>query len=222
MGTTIHPTIEISKETGGQKLLLNAGIIASLYYVVINIFVGLQYDGYSFASQTVSELSAIDAPTRMLWMILVAVYTLFMIAFGWGVMQAAQNKKPLRRAGVLIILSSIIGLAWPPMHQREVLAVGGGSLTDTLHIVFTFITVVLMMMIIIFSLTALGKGFRIYSIVSIVILIGMGILTSLQAPEMESGLATPTIGIWERINIGAFMLWVIVFAKSLKVESQYP
>jgi hypothetical protein len=34
----------------------------------------------------------------------------------------------------------------------------------------------------------------------------------MEAPGMGKGLPTPGIGIWERINIGAFMLWIIVFA----------
>ena len=47
--------------------LLLCGIFSSLIYAGMNILCGMRYDGYSFTSQTVSELSAIDAPTRPLW-----------------------------------------------------------------------------------------------------------------------------------------------------------
>ena len=38
----------------------------------MNVFVAMQWEDYSSFSQTVSELSAIDAPTRPLWVILLA------------------------------------------------------------------------------------------------------------------------------------------------------
>ena len=47
-----------------QKILLMCGIVSSLLYVAMNIFVAMQWDAYSSVSQTVSELSAIGAPTR--------------------------------------------------------------------------------------------------------------------------------------------------------------
>ena len=42
----------------------------------MNVFVAMQWENYSSVSQTVSELSAIDAPTRPLWVPLGIVYTL--------------------------------------------------------------------------------------------------------------------------------------------------
>ena len=51
-----------------RKLLLIYGILSSLLYVAINILVPMAWDGYNAVSQTVSELSAIDAPTRPLWL----------------------------------------------------------------------------------------------------------------------------------------------------------
>jgi len=53
------------------------------------VFVAMRWEGYSSASQTVSELSAIGAPTRSLWVPLGAVYTLLVTAFGWGVLVSA-------------------------------------------------------------------------------------------------------------------------------------
>ena len=79
-----------------QRFLLICGILSSLLYIAINIFVPLQFEGYSSASQTVSELSAIGAPTRALWLPLGLVYTLLFTAFGFGVrMSARQNRRLL-------------------------------------------------------------------------------------------------------------------------------
>ena len=195
-----------------QKFLLICGIISSIWYFVINIIVPLQYEGYNIASQTVSELSAIDAPTRTLWIILCVFYTLLMIAFGCGIWLSADSSKKLRFVAMVIIFDAVFGSFWPPMHQREVIAAGGGTLTDTLHIVWTIVHLALMLLMIGFGAAALGKGFRIYSAATIIVFLVFGILTSMESWGMEANKPTPYIGIWERVNMGAYMLWVVVFA----------
>ena len=195
-----------------QKFLLICGIISSAWYFVINIIVPLQYEGYNIASQTVSELSAIDAPTRTLWIILCVFYTLLMIAFGCGIWLSADSSKKLRFVAMVIIFDAVFGSFWPPMHQREVIAAGGGTLTDTLHIVWTIVHLALMLLMIGFGAAALGKGFRIYSAATIIVFLVFGILTSMESPGIEANKPTPYIGIWERVNMGAYMLWVVVFA----------
>lgn len=192
--------------------LFKCGILSSLLYIAMNVFIPMSYPGYSSFSQTVSELSAIDSPTRTAWMVLVIVYSLLVIAFGYGVWLSAQDNRRLRIAGGLLVVYVLIGLAWPPMHQREVLAAGGGSLTDTLHIVFTMVTVPLMLLVMGFGAAAFGKQFRLYTIVTILLVIFFGILTGLQSAQMEANLPTPWMGVWERISIAAYMVWVVVFA----------
>ena len=63
--------------------------------------------------------------------------------------------------------------------------------------------------------TAFGKRFRLYSIASIVVLLAFGVLTFLEAPRLQANLPTPWIGLWERINIGVFLLWIVVLAIAL-------
>ena len=198
-----------------RKVLLVSGIVSSLLYVAMNVFVAMQYEGYSSVSQTVSELSAIGAPTRTLWVLLGTGYTLLVAAFGWGVWRSAVRNRPLRIVGGLIFISGVIGLFWPPMHQREALAAGGGTLTDTMHIVFTMVTVLLMMLAIGFGAAAFGKRFRLYSIATMVILVAFGALTGLDGARVQANLPTPWVGVWERINIGVFLLWVVVLATTL-------
>src|SRR5579862_2852664 len=110
-----------------RKNLLVCGVLSSLLYVAMIVFVPMQWEGYRSASQTVSELSAIGAPTRPLWVPLGIAYTFLVAAFGWGVRASARGNRPLRVAGGLLVAYGVIGLAWPPMHLREVLAMGGGT-----------------------------------------------------------------------------------------------
>jgi Protein of unknown function (DUF998) len=183
----------------------------------MNVFVAMQWEGYSSASQTVSELSAIGAPTRSLWVLLAAFYTLLVTAFGCGIWKSAGRSRALRIVGVLIATYGALGLAWPfaPMHLREVLAAGGSTLSDTMHLLLGSVTAVLMMLAIAFGAAAFGNRFRLYSIASLVILVVFGALTFRDAPKVGANLPTPLIGVWERINIGVFLLWVVVLALAL-------
>jgi hypothetical protein len=195
-----------------QRFLLFCGVLASLLYIAINIFIPPLYEGYNWMTQTVSELSAVNAPTRALWVPLGITYTLLVAAFGWGVFKSAGQERSLRIAGILLFLHGIVGLTWSPMHQREMLAAGGGTFTDTWHIVMSVITVSLMFLTIGFGAAAFNKGFRFYSVATILVFIVFGVLTFAEAPNVDKNLPTPFIGLWERINIAAFMVWLFVFS----------
>ena len=198
--------------------LLVCGVFASLLYVAMNITCAMQYPGYSSASQTVSELSAIDAPTRPLWVILAIVYSVASIGFGLGLWQSGALNRKLQVAGTLVVINSIIGLFWPPMHQREVLAAGGGTRTDSLHIIFSVVAVALMTCAMGFSAAAFRNWFRTFAVAMLGIVILFGLLTAMDAPQMEANLPTPWIGVWERISIGAYLLWAAVLALIVLVQ----
>jgi uncharacterized protein DUF998 len=200
-----------------RRILLVCGILSSALYVAMTIFVAMQWEGYSSASQTISELSAIGAPTRSLWVPPGAFYTVLVTAFGWGVWKSAARIRALRMVGALIVAYGALGLLWPfaPMHSRDVLAAGGSTLSDTMHIVLASMTVLLMLLAIGFGAAAFGNGYRIYSISSLVILVTFGTLTFLDAPRVEANLPTPWLGVWQRINLGVFLLWVVVLSIAL-------
>ena len=198
-----------------RKTLLVCGVASSLLYALM--IWGIRYEGYSPISQVPSELTAIGAPTQALWARLGWIYTVLITAFGIGVWRSAGRNRALQVVGGLILAHASLGLLWPfaPMHQREVLAAGGGTPSDTLHQILAAVTVFLMFLAIGFGATAFGKRFRLYSIVTIVVLLTFGGLTFLEAPRLQADLPTPWIGLWERINISVFLLWVVSLAVAL-------
>ena len=200
-----------------RKTLLACGALSSILYVAMVVVIGAQSNGYDWMSQTISELSAIDAPTRRPWVIAGALYTVLILAFGWGVHLSAGSTTNLRRSGDAIVAYGSLGLLWPlaPMHLREVLAAGGGTASDTMHLVLASVTVSLMLVAMLLVTTAFDRRFRWFSAASLVILCVFGALTFLDAPALSKNLPTPWLGLWERINIGVFLLWVVVLAMKL-------
>lgn len=168
------------------------------------------WPAYSSFSYTISELSAVDAPTRPLWVPLGLLYALLVAAFGVGVLQAAGTSRAQRALGWMLVVNGLLSLVWPPMHQRAVLAAGGGTLTDTLHLVWAGMTMVLMVGGMIVSLPLFGRRFVAYTLVTLAFLTVFGGLTSLAAPAVAANLPTPWLGVWERINVLGYMAWQAV------------
>jgi hypothetical protein len=206
--------VDVSGETW-RKTLLICGVVSSWLYA--SMIWGIRYEGYSAISQVPSELTAVGAPTQALWARLGWIYTVLTTAFGIGVWRSAGGNRAVRLVGGLMLAYASIGLLWPfaAMHQREVLAAGGGTLSDTLHVVLGAVTVFLMFLAIGFGATAFGKPFRLYSMATIVVLLAFGGLTFLEAPRLQMNLSTPWIGLWERINISVFLLWIVMLAAVL-------
>ena len=136
------------------------------------------------------------------------------IAFGMGVLASAGRKLALRIAAVGLIGKEVLGFVvtlFFPIHLRGV----EGTRTDTMHAILTVVGVLFMLLAIGFGAAAFGKWFRIYSIATFLMLVVGGVLTGLDQPNLEPNLPTPWMGVWERINIYAYMLWVVVLAIAL-------
>jgi hypothetical membrane protein len=216
-GVTIaHPANEMTM----QKALLMCGVVSSLLYVLIDLIGGLNYDGYSFANQAISELGAIGAPSKPLVDPLFLVYDLLVLAFGVGVFRAAAGRsRALRVTGALLVAYGLIGLAplvfGSPdsfaMHQR-----GTGSLTtDKPHIVLTGVLVLMLLGSIGFGAFAFGARFQAYSFATLITVIMFGALTAPYAPHVAAGQPTPGLGIVERIDVYAAFLWIAVLSITL-------
>jgi hypothetical protein len=223
MSTTTSPPVFQTEpampRTGAravQNVLLASGVLSSLAYVAANLVAAMRWDGYSFASQTISELSAIGAPSRPTWVVMGILYDVLLLAFGVGVWRCAHENRRLRVTAGMLLGIVVLGVLWPPMHLRGSVP----TLTDTLHVVFASVVSLLILLAIGFGATVAGKGFRRYSIATIGLLLVFGTLSFLDAPRIAAGLPTPWVGVLERINLGGYLLWVAVLALVLLRENQ--
>lgn len=194
-----------------RKVLLAAGILSCVLYLSRDLAALFTYPGYDFVNQVISEQSAIGAPGRDVNVAMGIAYGVLVAAFGVGIWLSAEGKRSLKVAGAMLIAGAIYGAFWPPMHMRGAQT----SLTDTLHIVWTAAWFVLIMSAMFLCARALGKRFMFYTIATVAVILVFGMLTGLQGPNLPANLPTPGIGVYERINIGAFLLWIVVLAVEL-------
>jgi hypothetical protein len=197
-----------------RKVLLVCGILAPLLYVATDILATMLYEGYSYTDQTISELFAIGAPTRPLILVLAPVYALLVYAFGAGLWASAGGKRALRVVAAGLIGKEVLGLVvtlFFPMHMRGV----EGTLTDTMHAALTLVGNLFFLLAIGFGATVFGKRFRLYSIATMLLIVVGGVLAGLDAPQMAADLPTPWMGLWERMDAFAYVLWMEVLAITL-------
>jgi hypothetical protein len=200
-----------------RKVALLSGAASTLLYFGMDQLGSLRYEGYSLKDQAISELSAVGAPTRWIWLTLGPVYSLLVVAFGLGVWASASGKRALRVVGACAVGVGLSGVVWPfaPMHERAVLAAGGATFSDTMHLILSGVNSLFFVVSIAAGATALGKRFRSYSIATIVAVLVFGALNALDAPRVADNEPTPWMGVFERIAVEGSMLWYAVLAIAL-------
>jgi hypothetical protein len=206
------------------QALLACGIVYALVYPIVNdVIAAALYDGYSRMSQAVSELSAIGAPTHAFLTAVGPVFSLLLIGFGLGVWRSAHTKRSLRIAGALVVAHGVMSFLWlfGPMSQREVIAAGGATSADTLHLVLSAATGLFVAAYVATTAVGFGWVFRLYSVATIATAFVFGLLSA-QVDKLETGAPTPDMGLLERIGIGAWLLWLAVVAMVLWRSTRSP
>jgi len=202
-----------------RKILLGCGIASSVLYVASDILVSWWDPNYSYRDQSFSELLAPGSPTRPLVLVLLAIpYGVLVTAFGVGVWASASRRGAGRITGALLVGYAVIGAVggvFVSAPTREVLEAGKTTWRNTMHLPGTAVSVLCILLAIGFGSTLLGRRFRNYSYATILAILVFGILAGRQIGQMGENLPTPWLGIVERGNIYAIMLWVAVLAIGL-------
>lgn len=195
-------------------LLLACGVLAPLVYLASDVIAGMRWDGYSFRDQTISELNAIGAPTRSLTIALGLVGYTLLAAFGVGVWRSAGGQRRLRVVGSALVGLGVLSLWAVPfasMHVRE----AEETLTDTLHLLGGAIVAPLLLVSFALGASVFGKRYRLYSIATVLVIFAFVTWSAMDGSAMADNLATPWLGVKERIWVYAYQLWLVVFAIAL-------
>jgi hypothetical protein len=196
-----------------RRVLLLGGVLSSLLYVFgIDLVAPVRYPVYhDYADQMVSELFAAGAPTRTLMVWLMIPYNVLVLGLALGVWKSAERSRAARWTAAAIAAygaSSIAGLLFFHMDVRGTVA----SQRDASHIAATIVMSILIVSMIASGAFARGRRFRFYSFATIAIVVAFGIRAGVLARPMPR--ATPGLGIAERVNIYATMLWIATLAVS--------
>ncbi len=207
-------------ERVSSRVLVSAGLAMFGLYIAADVIASVAYDGYSYRDQTISELSAVDAPTRGGWLVQSVFYEILAFAFAFGVLRMAGERRAVRGVGWMLLAFAVVGPLWwfAPMHQREVLAADGGDWKDTMHLVLGGLNSVVFFAMIGAGAFAFGRRFRWYSFATLAVILVFGALMGLRTGAVGENEATPWLGIYERIAIEGSMLWMAVFAGVLLWE----
>ena len=214
----IPPAARISrKKVALRQALLASGVAYAVLYPIVNdVIAASLYDGYSRMDQAVSELSATGAPPHTFLAVVGPIFVVLLIAFGWGIWRSAGDKRSLRVAGALVMGHGAMSVLWAfaPMSQRDVIAAGGATSADTMHLVLAAATGIFVAAYTAATAVAFGWGFRLYSALTVTTSLVFGVLSG-QVDKIEAGDPTPYMGLLERISMTAWLLWMVVVAVTL-------
>ena len=197
-----------------RKHLLTCGLWSSLLYVATDLMAASWYAAYSLTDQNYSELLATGAPTRSPMILVSIAYNLLVAAFAAGVWTSARPKRTARITGAIMAGYAALSLVTPLFFQMDMRGAEATS-RGSLHGPMTAVMSLFILLSMGFGAFLLGRRFRLYSFATIGIVVIFGVLTGLQAPRLGTGQPTPWMGLTERVNIYATMIWFAALAIGL-------
>jgi hypothetical protein len=193
-----------------RRALLACGIVSSaLYLVTIDVVAPLLYPEYhDYSTQMVSELIAKDAPTRKLAVVAFIPYNVLVFAFAAGVWSSSGTTTTRLTATALIAygVTSSAGLLVAPMDLKT----AGLTGQTILHIAVTILQGVFILLTLTIGAFAAGARFKRFTLFTIVVCVVFGALAGRQA-----SLDSQWIGLTERVNIYAWMVWMAALAVTM-------
>lgn len=193
-----------------QKWYPAYGVAAVVAYVAAVIVGGILIPGYSHAYNTISELTASDAPFLLSVQLLFALYNLCLVLFGLGRWLSAGTQAKMRTAAMMLMVVGLLGLLmyFYPQDPRDATMTFQGKMHIALAGLMSPLTILLMVFAGLELRTAAAtRRVGNYSCVSAVVTLLTGGLSAY-------GIAAQSayVGIFERLTIGSFLQWILVIS----------
>ncbi len=195
------------------RALILCGLLSSVLYVIIDLVGALNYPGYDYSAQAISEMSAIGAPTAALLAPFYRTWSVLFLGFTAGVWLVGRTRHQLRWSAGFMIAVAVVGsgLSLFPMNQRS----AEPTSSDTMHLLFAGATMFLLSAAILTGAQAVGRRFRYYSAATVLVMLLFFALTMRDVPNVGADLPTPYMGLNERISMAAWLLWIAALSVRL-------
>lgn len=196
-----------------RRLLFYGGIIGALAYLLGDIIGGIITPGFSYIVNAVSELIQSGSEHTLLLSPILSISAIMGCLFGVGIVAnfRYRQSKLLFIGGTLIVISSIMTSLTASIFPQDPIG-ADTTFRGTMHLVLVGISAVFIFP----AILSIGiglfrekqwKSFRLYSIITVVILAIFGGLSPL---VMASDIKL--VGLFERIVVYGYWSWVFVLA----------
>lgn len=197
-----------------RKTLLYCGIAAPVLYVITAIVGAALRNDYSHIVNAISELLSNGAPNKAALDIIFNIYNALLLAFAIGAYAVLKKAPRLCRVAMRILIGiQLLSFSWGffPMDPLGAQATFAGTMHNVLGGVVALATIIMPLL--------MGLGLRrvddfqryaTYSFITSAIIFVSGLTGVILA-----GQGILLFGLFERITIGSYELWIFVTALKL-------
>lgn len=202
----------------GVKALLFCGYVIPVWLLVGVVIAGVLYPNYSHLAQALSELGAVGAPTHFISPAInnIPLGILFFL-FALGVLLSRKNNGWFAATSVLLFLHGIGSIGAGIYSCDAGCMPENPSLSQNIHnfsgLVMFFSLLVANAIWIFIGRSVIG--FRYFMLISSLCLV-VSIVT---VPLMLHGANNGTLGLFQRLNYGSQVIWVMALAYCLRAKS---
>jgi hypothetical membrane protein len=204
------------------RALALSGRVAPILFFAIVAMLGYLQEGYDPARQHISQLGVPGAPYAVIQNVNFVVTGALVLAFAVGLYWTADRSRAWRAAALLVGMTGA-GMAGAGVFATDPCCPrpDDASFTAVMHgwlALTAFVCVIAAMLIV--GVEGLrhdwnSKPYRLYSLMTGVAAIVFLVLTGLADPENGLAGLRDSVGVYQRLFIGAWMLWIEITAVRL-------
>lgn len=196
-----------------KKLLFYCGIFGPIIFLLNDIIGSIITPGFSPIINAVSELTQAGSENALLLSTLFLIAAIMLMVFGIGIVvhYKFEHSKLIFFGGIFIILLGLFSALSGTVFPMDPFG-GEATFAGNMHIILTGLNIILVVLAIPmigigFNRVKQWKSFRLYSIITVLVMIIFGASTSvLIMNNIEM------LGLFERITIYAYQLWIFTLA----------
>lgn len=203
-------TVLLHHHTGNlTRTLASAGVIATGVYVATVIYGGVLDPSYSHVAQPISALIQDGAPFKERLDTLFLVYNVLALIFAGGLFRHfARGRSSLALGSVMLAVTAIFGLVMKYFPMDPI----GAAMTATGigHLILASLMSLGTLAALLFFAIGLRHtpgwdGWSGFTWITLAFTAATGAVAALAAAQVW-----PTMGLWERLTIGAPLLWMLL------------